>query len=357
MSPFGSDANNCGAKVRPCQTIAQAVRLVNWDGEIYLNGSGTENLPYNCSRSNEHLGICINKSLTIIGLLSPRVSCSRGFYFRKENDERQIRVKLAGVVFRRTSLSFEDCRRVTIVNCTFSFSPEVLSVFLQNVTTFQLDITGYSLFHKNLLCLMLRFLENVRNISRFVTVNVTDSFFTKNGFLSHGKLWRTYRGGLKMVSEEKRASKLEYINIFCNNVNYAANFGSFLDLSVPNAQTKETHKDVNLAFNKAPSGVPLYFSKAKETCAIFKGLRCVSNPTSGCIRIHSDQAEVDATFLKVCILILKSAQKFKFLVQSLQKIMLILVVHFLLQALEDSSKSALSMWYSVKARRKSMGVQ
>ena len=99
MSPFGSDANNCGAKVHPCQTIAQAVRLVNWGGEIYLNGSGTENLPYNCSRSNEHLGICINKSLTIIGLLSSRVSCSRGFYFRNENDERQLRVKLVGVVF------------------------------------------------------------------------------------------------------------------------------------------------------------------------------------------------------------------------------------------------------------------
>ena len=240
MSPFGSDANNCGAKVHPCQTIAQAVRLVNWGGEIYLNGSGTQNLPYNCSRSNEHLGICINKSLTIIGLLSPRVSCSRGFYFRNENDERQLRVKLVGVVFRRTSLTFEDCRRATIVNCTFSFSPEVLSVFLQNVTTFQLDITGYSLFHNNSLCLMFRFLENVGNISRFVTVNVTDSYFTKNGFPSHGKLRRTYRGGIKMVSEEKRASKLEYINIFCNNVNYAGNFGSFLDLSVPNAQTRDT---------------------------------------------------------------------------------------------------------------------
>ena len=293
MSRFGRDANNCGTEVRPCQTIAQAVRLVNWGGEIYLNGSGTENFPYNCSRSNEHLGICINKSLTIIGLLSPRVSCSRGFYFRNENDERQMRVKLVGVVFKRTSLSFEDCRRVTLVNCTFGFSPELLSVFLQNVTKFQLDITGYSSFHNNLLCLMLRFLENVRNISRFVAVTVTDSHFTKNGFASHDKLRRTYRGGLKMVSEEKRASKLEYINIFCNNVSYVDNFGSFLDLSVPNAQTNETHKDVNLTFNKAPSGVTLYFSKAKETYAIFQGFRCVRNQNSGCIRILSDQVEVD----------------------------------------------------------------
>ena len=57
VSPFGRDANNCGTEVLPCQTIAQAVRQVTWSGEIYLNGSGTENFPYNCSRPNEPLSL------------------------------------------------------------------------------------------------------------------------------------------------------------------------------------------------------------------------------------------------------------------------------------------------------------
>ena len=293
VSPFGHDANNCGTEVLPCQTITQAVRQVTWSGEIYLNGSGTENFPYNCSRPNEHLGICIKKSLTITGFLSPHVICPGGLYFQKKNGEKHIRVKLSGIVFTQKSLTFEDCKCVRLVNCTFGGAAELLRVYLQNITTFQLDITGHSFFQNNSLCFMLLFLQNIRNKSRFVTVNMSDTYFTMNGVDIEQQLAHT--GGLKMVSKEKKASQIiEYMNISCNNVEYVNNFGSFLHLDVPNVLTKETYEHLNFNSNNLqPAGNNLYFSNVKETNVIFKGLRCARNPSSCCIRIQSNKAAVD----------------------------------------------------------------
>ena len=292
MSRFGRDANNCGTEVRPCQTIGQAVRQVNCGGEIYLNGSGTENFPYNCSRSNENLRIFINKSLTIAGFFSPRVFCTAGFYFQKKNRKKHIRVKLLGIVFTQTSLTFEDCGRVTLVNCTFGDASEVLRVHLQNITTFRLDITGRSFFHNNSLCLMLLFLTNIRNKSRFVTVSVSHTYFSRNGF--HFERKPVHIGGLKMISNQTTATEMEYINISCNNVEYVDNFGSFLHLDVPNLLTKETYEHLNFNSNNLqPAGNNLYFSNVKETNVIFKGLRCARNPSSCCIRIQSNMAAVD----------------------------------------------------------------
>ena len=289
MSRFGRDANNCGTEVLPCQTITQAVRQVTWSGEIYLNGSGTENFPYSCSRPNEHLGICIKKSLNITGFLSPHVFCPAGFHFQKKNGKKQIQVKLSGIVFTQTSLTFEDCEYVALANCTFGGASEVLRVYLQKITTFQLDITGHSFFHNNSLCLMLLFLRNIRNKSRFVAVNISDTYFTMNGY------GRAHIGGLKMVSKGKKASQIiEYMNISCNNVEYVNNFGSFLHLEVPNVLTKETYEDLNFDSNNLqPAGNNLYFSNVKETNAVFKGLRCARNPSSCCIRIQSNIAAVD----------------------------------------------------------------
>ena len=293
VSPFGRDANNCGTEVLPCQTITQAVRQVTWNGEIYLNGSGTENFPYNCSRPDEHLGICIKKSLNITGFLSPHVFCPGGIYFQKKNDKKHIRVKLSGIVFTQTSLTFEDCKCVTVVNCTFGGASELLRVYMQNITTFQLDITGHSFFHNNSLCFMLLFLQNIINKSRFVTVNMSDTYFTMNGVDIEQQ--RAHTGGLKMVSKEKKASKIiEYVNISCNNVHYVNNFGSFLHLDVPNVLVKETYEDLNFYSNNLqPAGNNLYFSNVKETNVIFKGLRCERNPSSCCIRIQSIKAAVD----------------------------------------------------------------
>ena len=240
VSPFGLDSNNCGTEARPCQTITKAVRQVSWGGNIYLNGSGTENVLYNCGQSNEQPDLNIKKSLNIIGFLLPLVYCEGGFHFQEDNDERQIQVKLSGIVFKRTSLSFEDCQRVTIDNCTFRNGLEVLNVYLQNVSIFQLDITGYSLFQNNSLSLMLLFQENVRNKSRFVTVNINNTNFIRNGY--HFEPRRPFhREGLKISSKERNAIKMEHINIACNGVKFVNNTGFFINLYVPNVLTNETY--------------------------------------------------------------------------------------------------------------------
>ena len=149
-------------------------------------------------------------------------------------------MKLSGIVFSRTSLSFEDCQRVTIDNCTFRNGLEVLNVYLQNVSIFQLDITGYSLFQNNSLSLMLLFQENVRNKSRFVTVNINNTNFIRNGY--HFEPRRPFhRGGLKISSKERNAIKMEHINIACNGVKFVNNTGFFINLYVPNVLTNETY--------------------------------------------------------------------------------------------------------------------
>ena len=291
VSPFGLDSNNCGTEARPCQTITKAVRQVSWGGNIYLNGSGTENVIYNCGQSNEQPDLNIKKSLNIIGFLLPLVYCEGGFHFQEDNDERRIQVKLSGIVFKRTSLSFEDCQRVTIDNCTFRDGSEVLNVYLQNVSTFQLDITGYSLFQNNSLCLMLLFQENVRNKSRFVTVNINNTNFIRNGYHFESPF---HRGGLQILSKERNAIKMEHINISCNGVKFVHNTGFFIDLYVPNVLTNETYKDLNLTFNKSPRYTnTLYYSIAKKPHVKFIALQCSSNPSSRCIKIRSDKAEVD----------------------------------------------------------------
>ena len=265
---------------------------MNWGGDIYLNGSETEKIPYNCSLDDKQPGIFINKSLNMIGFLLPRVFCAGGFYFQKLNDEQPIQLKLSGIIFCRTPLTFEDCGHVVLHNCSFRNTPVALNVQIQNITTFRLDMQGFSFFHNNSQCITLFFLENIRNISRHVTLNISDTYFTKNGFYGGSRM---RRGGLRMASNERNPTGLENITISCNNVKYIDNFGSFMDLYVPNAATNETYRGVELTSNikMVKMVYTLYTSDAREPNIKFIGLRCIKNPSVRCIRIYSDAAEVE----------------------------------------------------------------
>ncbi|KAJ7391301.1 hypothetical protein OS493_019434 [Desmophyllum pertusum] len=77
VSRFGNDSNSCGSPSKPCKSIAQAVRQVDWGGSIYLNGIGTEHRPYDCSLPDYHPGIYVNKSLSMKSNYSiSHVSCN-----------------------------------------------------------------------------------------------------------------------------------------------------------------------------------------------------------------------------------------------------------------------------------------
>ena len=307
VSLYGEDCKSCGSLDLPCQSIAQAVRQVDKDGIIFLNGSGTKQNPFYCSPPHQGnlTAVEINKSLTMKGFYStPHVFCVEGFHFEKANDgEQTLRFELSGIAFWQTPLTFEKCHHVKIVNCSFHNAPRALSIRIRNITTFRLDIQGFSSFHNNSHCIHLILLENVGNKSRrFVNINISGTHFILNGL--HG-LQRSERGVMKISSKEDKTLKQVEIDIFCEKVKCAKNQGPFINLNVSTAVTNETYKDVELSFNKLPSWKDpldrkqkltvhsLYFSHAKKTRAKFVKVECYHNPSVQCIKVQSDEADID----------------------------------------------------------------
>ncbi|KAL9973010.1 hypothetical protein ACROYT_G019414 [Oculina patagonica] len=309
VSPYGQDSNNCGSQGHPCKSIAQAVHQVDTGGTIFLNGSGTEQHPVDCARSLSDQGfppgVLIDKSLTMKGFYStPHVFCVKGFHFQKTNDIQQtLRFELSGIVFWQTPLTFENCHHVKIVNCSFHNTPSAVSIRIQNMTTFRLDIQGFSSFYNNSHCIDLLLLDNVGNKSRrFVGINISDTHFKQNGLYS---VQRFERGVIKIVSSKHKALKQIDIRLFCEKVKCVKNQGPFINLKALTAVTIETYKDVELSFNRLPSWknslhkrhkhtVPsVYFSQARKTRAKFVNLKCNNNTFQQCIKVQSDEAEID----------------------------------------------------------------
>ncbi|KAL9973687.1 hypothetical protein ACROYT_G020172 [Oculina patagonica] len=308
VSLYGQDCNNCGSQGHPCKSIAQAIRQVETGGIIFLNGSGTEQHPFDCARGPPdqgfNPGVNISKNLTMKAFYStPHVFCVEGFHFQKPNDEQQtLRFEFSGIAFWQTPLTFENCHHVKIVNCSFHNAPRALNITIQNMTTFRLDIQGFSSFHNNSHCIHLLLLDNIRSKSRSVAINISGTHFKQNGF--HG-VQRSERGVMKIASNEDKALKQVNIQIFCEKVKCAKNRGPFINVNVSTAITNETYKDVELSFNRLPSWknsldrkpkltVPsLYFSHARKTRAKFVNLKCNNNPSVQCIKVQSDEAEID----------------------------------------------------------------
>ncbi|XP_078370493.1 uncharacterized protein LOC144654276 [Oculina patagonica] len=309
VSLYGQDSNNCGSQGHPCKSIAQAVRQVDTGGTIFLNGSGTEQRPFECTSSLSdhgfHPGVNINKNLAMKGLYStPHVFCVDGFYFQKTNDEQQtLRFELSGIAFWQTPLTFENCHHVKIVNCSFHNAPRALGILIQNMTTFRLDIQGFSFFRNNSHCIHVLLLDNFGNKSRrFVGININDTNFKQNGLYS---VQRFERGIIKIVSSKHKVLKQIDIYVFCEKVKCVKNQGPFMNLRALTAVTNETYKDVELSFNRLPTWkdslnrkpkhtVPsVYFSQARKTRAKFVNLKCKNNTSVQCIKVQSDETEID----------------------------------------------------------------
>ncbi|XP_078370495.1 uncharacterized protein LOC144654277 isoform X2 [Oculina patagonica] len=309
VSLYGQDCNYCGSQGHPCKSIAQAVRQVHAGGIIFLDGSGTDKHPFNCASSlpdqGFHPGVNINKNLTMKGLYStPHVFCVEGFHFQKTNDEQQtLRFELSGIAFWQTNLTFENCSHVKIVNCSFHNTPRALSIRIESMTTFRLDIQGFSTFYNNSHCIHLLLLDNVGKKSRrFVGINISGTHFKQNGLYS---VKRFERGVLKIVSSKHKVLKQIDIRVSCEKVKCVKNQGPFMNLKAITAVTNETYKDMELNFNRLPSWknslnkkqkhtVPsLYFSQARKTRAKFVNLKCNNNPSVQCIKVQSVEANID----------------------------------------------------------------
>ena len=85
VSLNGNDSESCGSVIQPCRSIVMAIRQVASGGRIYLDGTGTERTPYQCSlvmAYEQHPGTVVQKSLRMEGWRAlPHISCFKGFHF------------------------------------------------------------------------------------------------------------------------------------------------------------------------------------------------------------------------------------------------------------------------------------
>ncbi|XP_022803309.1 uncharacterized protein LOC111340689 [Stylophora pistillata] len=297
VSLHGNDTKTCGSQSLPCQSIAQAVRRVGYDGIIYLDGRGTKKRPYGCKNDRNilmyHPGIYVNKSLTVRSFYStPHVSCTGGFHFQKANGMHlTFTLEFSGIAFQQTPLNCNDCQRITIHNCSFHNASRALGIKIQNITSFQLDIKGSSTFQNNSQCISFLLLNNTKAKSQNVTLTIKDVVFKRNGLYWHS----TGREIVKIRSVAKKCSCPVYIHVFCTKVKSSYNGGSFLHLNVPNAITNEIFEDVDLNHNGKSHRNHLrrlYFSHARETKAKFIFLTCHNNLKAQCIVVQSDRADI-----------------------------------------------------------------
>ena len=305
VSLYGNDSKSCGSQSQPCRSISRAVCQVDAGGQIYLDGKGTAQRPYNCSSSlPESSGIIFNENLTMKAFnATPNVFCVEGFHFQKTNGEQQtLRLELSGIAFWNTPLTFEDWHQVKVINCSFHNTPRALSIQIHNIVTFRLDIEGFSSFHKNSQCIKLLLLDYIGNKNCLIYINISGTHFKQNG--RYG-VQSSERGVMKVASSDHKALKQVDIHVFIEKVKCTKNQGPFVNVNVPTAITNETYKDLELSFNKLPSWknssdkkpklamYSLYFSRARKTRAKFVNLECSNDPYIQCIKTQSDEADVD----------------------------------------------------------------
>ena len=125
----GNDSWFCDQS-EPCKTISRAVELASSGDHILLDGSNTDKDPYNCqSRSPEHLGVQINKSLSIMayGSPMPHIQCNKGegLQFNGSDNKQQMRVALSRLLVSQSSIMVQDSS-VHIDGCRFESSKGVV---------------------------------------------------------------------------------------------------------------------------------------------------------------------------------------------------------------------------------------
>jgi len=270
---------------------------VDWGGRILLNGTSTQQHPYDCDGDN-NTGITVNKNLTMVGLYhTSYVVCDDGIRFGNSHDE--LRIELLGIVFQQTPLTFDDCLYVKVSNCTFQNASTAIDIQIQNRTSFQIVIQNAMFFHNSPLSINLLLLSKNTSQSLDVAMKVFDTKFVENGVLGRQPI---DRGVVVITSKNEMVSNDTHIHTFFENVSCQRNRGPFITLNVSKAVTDEMYKDVYLTHNTIPSSGEmsnflhvnsLYRSVTKETHTKFINFQCIKNSMLRCIGIQSDKADVD----------------------------------------------------------------
>ena len=266
VSIHGQDSDNCGPQSEPCRSIAKAVKQVEKNGRIHLDGSGTKDQPFDCKSR----GIYINKSVSIERLDStPHVKCEKGFHFQKDKVQK-IKITLTGIAFEHAPLVFDDCYKIQLIKCSFknAGNSAAVSVSTQNIPTLHLQIQGPSLFLNNQQCVKVR----VRNKRRFsLTLGVNNTIFQENGLQFN----QSTRAVISIRTNIKSNSSVR-TDISVNKVTSVENKAPFMLLDVPTANTKEVYSHVNLlnnnlrSSNKTNSAILVKLTNKIEICHIIR---------------------------------------------------------------------------------------
>ncbi|XP_044177517.1 uncharacterized protein LOC122959934 [Acropora millepora] len=297
VSIAGSDSARCGHQSNPCKSIAQAVHRVNGNnGRIYLNGTGTEREPFNCSSGTQH-GIEVQKNVSIEGItLTPTVhiSCFGGFLFRRTT-ERPLSISLSDIVFHQTPLTFEDCNFVQLSKCSFRHALTAVNVNIKNISNTKLNIQSSSFLDNGVSCVRISLTSKTHR--PFLTVNISGMTFQRNGCLGNPPM---KVGAVTIESAVNAIPRDALMEILCSEVNYNSNCGHFVGIDLPNVIVKGVFVDVTLARNEVGRHQKrsrivesLFHSKARKCYAKFTNVSCKSNRLLRCIEIECDESDIE----------------------------------------------------------------
>ena len=295
VSITGSDSARCGHQTNPCKSIAQAVHRVNGkNGRIYLDGTGTEREPFNCS-SGTHDGLEVQKNVSIEGIIGTpnvHISCFGGFLFRRTS-ERELNITLSGIVFQKTPLTFEDCNFVQLSKCSFQHGLTAVKVYMKNISNTKLNIQSSSFLDNGVSCV--RVFLTSKTQRQFLRVNISGTTFQRNGYLGNHSL---KVGAVTIESVVNAFDPL--VEILCSKANYTRNRGHFVGINLRNAIVKGVFTDVKLEGNavsrhrkKSRIVESLFRSKARKCYAKFANVGCNSNRLLRCVEVECDESDIE----------------------------------------------------------------
>ena len=221
-----------------------------------------------------------------------------GFHFISKSTASVLNITLSGIVFRQTPLMFHDCEILTISNCSFQDTSIALSIVLSNSGSMHLNIQRSSFFKNNTSCLEITLKSDTLVKDQFLVININETKFSED-FTNSGQ-------GVSNSPIRNQAALQHTCPHILLYITSVKNYGYFINLDLPSAVTNETYNDVRLFNNTIYDTVKtsggrkarhvvnsLYNSNTKKTRVKFSNLRCSHNHLLRCIKIQSENAQVE----------------------------------------------------------------
>ena len=188
---LGNDTWSCNLQ-RPCKSIWRVVKLASSGDHIYLDGTNTDKDPYNCSSgTSQHPGIYTQKSLSLIGSVSPmpQIQCSEGtgLIFNGSDSEEQMKITISGLLVNNSFVSFQDSS-VYVHGCKFQDSVRGVEINISARMFVDIQIVSSS-FSRNRKCISVNVNSKSSSFQRTqVTFKIKSSLFEDNFLSDDGKV-------------------------------------------------------------------------------------------------------------------------------------------------------------------------